>query len=119
METAAFQLEIGTVVVNPTPHAIAQNLALVDRYLAMLIADISVYDNSMMWAIEGYPSTIAWECENGRRSRGEATRLVKTARRLRSLPFTAEAFADRTLLLQPSWCNSGQHNWRFRCIRSR
>ena len=97
METAAFELEIGTVVANPTPYAIAQNLALVDRYLAMLIADISVYDNSMMWAIEGYPSTIAWVFENGRRSRGEATRLVKTARRLRSLPVTAGAFADGTL----------------------
>ena len=67
METAALKLEIGTVVANPTPNAIAQNLALVDRYLAMLIADISVYDNSMMWAVEGYPSIIAWVCENGPR----------------------------------------------------
>jgi hypothetical protein len=97
METAALKLEIRKAVANPAPHTIAQNLALVDRYLAMVIADISVYDNSMMWAIEGYASTIAWVCENGRRSRGEAIRLVKTARRLRSLPFTAAAFADGTL----------------------
>jgi Domain of unknown function (DUF222) len=97
METAAVELEIGTVVADPTAPAIARNLALIDRYLATLIADIAVYDNSMMWAVEGYPSTVAWVCENGRRSRGEATRLVKTARRLQSLPHTAAAFLDGTL----------------------
>ena len=97
MQTAGYTIEIGTVTNDPTARGLATNFALVDRLTALLIADIDCYERSMMWAVEGYPSMVAWVCDYGRRSRGEANRLVKTARRLRSLPATAVAFADGTL----------------------
>jgi hypothetical protein len=89
--------ELEAIRSNTTGRGLRNNLALLDRCLASVIQDLSVFDQSAEWAIDGYKSLNSWLCHETRRSNGEAHRMIQLMRQLRSLPVTEEAFANGTL----------------------
>jgi Domain of unknown function (DUF222)/HNH endonuclease len=91
------ELELGAVTSNPTGRGLRANLALLDRCLASIVQDLSMFDQSGEWAIDGYKSLNSWLCHETRRSNGDAHRMIQLARQLRSLPVTSNAFTDGTL----------------------
>ncbi len=90
-------IELAAIASDPTAAGIRANLTLLDRGLASIIADLDRFDQGLGWGIDGAPSLVSWLCSDGRRTRGEASRMVKVMRVLRSLPVTQTAFADGTL----------------------
>ncbi len=90
-------LELEAIRSNTTGHGLRSNLALFDRCLASIVRDLSVFDQSAEWAIDGYKSLNSWLCHETRRSQGDAHRLLQLMRQLRSLPVTEEAFANGVL----------------------
>jgi Domain of unknown function (DUF222) len=93
MSADVISLELGAIGSNTTGHGLRNNLALFDRCLASIIQDLSVFDQSAEWAIDGYKSLNSWLCHETRRSPGDAYRMLQLMRQLRSLPVTEEAFA--------------------------
>jgi hypothetical protein len=89
--------ELEAIGSNTTGHGLRTNLALFDRCLASIIQDLSVFDQSAEWAIDGYKSLNSWLCQETRRSPGDAARMLQLMRQLRSLPVTEEAFSNGTL----------------------
>ncbi len=89
--------ELEAIRSNTTGHGLRVNLALLDRCLASIIQDLSVFDQSAEWAIDGYKSLNSWLCHETRRSSGDACRMLQLMRQLRSLPVTEEAFANGEL----------------------
>jgi Domain of unknown function (DUF222) len=89
--------ELEAIRSNTTGHGLRNNLALLDRCLASIIQDLSVFDQSAEWAIDGYKSLNSWLCHETRRSSSDAYRMLQLMRQLRSLPVTEEAFANGTL----------------------
>jgi Domain of unknown function (DUF222) len=90
-------LELEAIRSNTTGRGLRNNLALLDRCLASVIQDLSVFDQSAEWAIDGYKSLNSWLCHETRRSNGDAHRMIQLMRQLRSLPVTEEAFASGLL----------------------
>lgn len=90
-------IELAAIASDPTAAGIRANLTLLDRGLASIIADLDRFDQGLGWGIDGAPSLVSWLCSDGRRTRGEASRMVKVMRVVRSLPVTQTAFADGTL----------------------
>jgi hypothetical protein len=80
--------ELEAIGSNTTGHGLRTNLALFDRCLASIIQDLSVFDQSAEWAIDGYKSLNSWLCQETRRSPGDAARMLQLMRQLRSLPVT-------------------------------
>lgn len=90
-------IELAAIASDPTARGIRANLTLLDRGLASIVADLDRFDQGLGWGIDGAPSLVSWLCSDGRRTRGEASRMAKLMRVLRSLPVTQTAFADGTL----------------------
>jgi hypothetical protein len=82
---------------SPYEHAIIEKFACLDRLLASVLADLDRFDRDGMWAVCGATSLPSWLMTACNRSKGDASSLAHTVRLLRSLPHTAEAFADGTL----------------------
>jgi hypothetical protein len=67
--------------------ALAEVLALRDRFEARIVAAVCAFDDTNQWdTVEGCASLGAWLRIQGRMTTGDAGRLAKTARRLRGLP---------------------------------
>jgi hypothetical protein len=90
-------LELEAITSDPSSRGLRSNLALFDRCLASIVRDLSVFDQTAGWGIDGYKSLNSWLCHETRRSNGDAYRMIQLMRQLRSLPVTEEAFADGTL----------------------
>ena len=73
--------------------ALAEAFALADRLASKLSAAVGVFD-AAGWDLDGATSMTAWLREAARLSGREASRVVQTASRLRSLPVTASAWAE-------------------------
>jgi hypothetical protein len=97
MSADVLTLELQAVTSDTSSRGLRANLALLDRCLASIIQDLSVFDRQTGWGIDGYKSLNSWLCHETRRSNGDAHRMVQLMRQLRSLPVTEEAFADGTL----------------------
>jgi Domain of unknown function (DUF222)/HNH endonuclease len=97
MSADTIELELAAIRSNTTGHGLRTNLALLDRCLASIVRDLSVFDQSGEWAIDGYKSLNSWLCHETRRSNGDAARMLQLMRQLRSLPVTEEAFASGEL----------------------
>ncbi len=90
-------IELAAITSDPTAAGIRANLTLLDRGLASIVADLDRFDQGLGWGIDGAPSLVSWLCSDGRRTRGEAQRISKLVRVLRSLPVTQTAFTNGTL----------------------
>jgi Domain of unknown function (DUF222) len=89
--------KLEAITSDPSARGLRANLALLDRCLASIVRDLSVFDRQAGWGIDGYKSLNSWLCHETRRSNGDAYRMLQLMRQLRSLPVTEEAFADGTL----------------------
>jgi Domain of unknown function (DUF222) len=89
--------ELKAVTSDPSARGLRTNLALLDRCLASIVRDLSVFDREAGWGIDGYKSLNSWLCHETRRSNGDAHRMIQLMRQLRHLPVTEEAFANGTL----------------------
>jgi Domain of unknown function (DUF222) len=89
--------ELDAITSDPSARGLRSNLALLDRCLASIVRDLSVFDRQAGWGIDGYKSLNSWLCHETRRSNGDAHRMIQLMRQLRSLPVTEEAFANGTL----------------------
>jgi len=86
---------IDTLVVPVDGDALAEVLALRDRFEARLVEAVCAFDDTNEWdRAEGCASLAAWLRIRGRMTAGDAGRLAKTARRLRSLPTLRQAWLD-------------------------
>ncbi len=79
--------------VGPLGREILDLFGAVYRLEARLSERIAAFDASREWEVDGSASAQAWLRYHGRLSPSAASGAVKTARRLRHLPRTAEAFA--------------------------
>jgi Domain of unknown function (DUF222) len=89
--------ELEAITSDPSCRGLRSNLALLDRCLASIVRDLSVFDRQAGWGIDGYKSLDSWLCHETRRSNGDAHRMIQLMRQLRHLPVTEEAFANGTL----------------------
>jgi Domain of unknown function (DUF222) len=94
-------LGLEAITSDSSGRGLRANLMLFDRFLASIVRDLSVFDQSAEWAIDGYKSLNSWLCHETRRSNGDAYRLLQLMRQLRSLPVTEEAFADAEAEMVP------------------
>jgi Domain of unknown function (DUF222) len=97
MSTDVFPIELKAITSDPSARGLRTNLALLDRCLASIVRDLSVFDRQAGWGIDGYKSLNSWLCHETRRSNGDAHRMLQLMRQLRSLPVTEEAFANGML----------------------
>ncbi len=79
--------------VGPLGQEILDLFGAVYRLEARLSERIAAFDASREWEVDGSASAQAWLRYHGRLSPSAASGAVKTARRLRHLPRTQEAFA--------------------------
>jgi hypothetical protein len=77
--------------------SIIERFQCLDRLLATIIGDLDRFDRDGMWAVCGATSLQAWLMNGCRRTRGEAAAITRMMRLTRSLPVTADAFADGSL----------------------
>ena len=68
-----------------------------DRLSAKLVAAYGEFDTGERWDADGATSMTAWLREQASMAGGEASRVLRSARRLRGLPVTAGAALDGTL----------------------
>ncbi len=97
MPTDVFPIELETITSDPSARGLRTNLALLDRCLASIVRDLSVFDQQAGWGIDGYKSLNSWLCHETRRSNSDAHRMLQLMRQLRHLPATEEAFANGML----------------------
>src|SRR5688500_10457619 len=77
-------------------RALEQLLGLVDRLMAKVAGAVGEFDRAALWDIDGATSMRAWLRDAGLTS-SEATRVVSTAQRMRSLPVAAAAWESGEL----------------------
>jgi hypothetical protein len=65
--------------------------ALADRLEAARLLAVGEWDARAVWALDGAPNGGTWLAARGRLGRAQAGGIVRTARRLRSMPATADA----------------------------
>jgi hypothetical protein len=82
---------------TPYEHDIIEKFVCLDRLFASVISDLDRFDRDNMWAVCGATSARAWLGSACNRSGRDASSIVRMMRLFRSLPNTAEAFADGTL----------------------
>jgi hypothetical protein len=75
-----------------TRDEMIEAFAGLDRYLAWLASAVNAFDRDEVHALDGAPSMVAWLQQHCRQTRGDAARMVSTARKLRELPHTADAW---------------------------
>jgi Domain of unknown function (DUF222)/HNH endonuclease len=97
MSADTMEHELDAIRSDSSGRGLRSNLALLDRCLASIVRDLSVFDQSGEWAIDGYKSLNSWLCNETRRSHGDAHRMLQLMHRFRSLPVTAGAFASGAL----------------------
>ncbi|HEV7721349.1 MAG TPA: DUF222 domain-containing protein, partial [Iamia sp.] len=86
---------IETLVVPVDADALASVLDLRDRLDARLADAVCAFDDTNEWdRAEGCASLAAWLRIRGRMTAGDASRLARTARRLRPLPTLRAAWLD-------------------------
>src|ERR1044071_9120629 len=86
---------IDTLAVPVDGDALAEVLALRDRFEARVCDAVCAFDDTNEWdRAEGCASLAAWLRVRGRMTAGDAGRLAKTARRLRHLPTLRQAWLD-------------------------
>jgi uncharacterized protein DUF222/HNH endonuclease len=89
---------IDTLDVPVDGDALAEVLALRDRFEARLVEAVCAFDDTSEWdRAEGCASLAAWLRIVGRMTAGEASRLARTARRLRVLPTLRAAWLTGTV----------------------
>ena len=89
---------IATLRVPVDGDALADVLALRDRFEARLCEAVCAFDDTNEWdRAEGCASLAAWLRTRGRMTAGDAGRLARTARRLRSLPTLRGAWLSGTV----------------------
>jgi hypothetical protein len=76
---------------------LTEAFTLADRLNAKLLAAVGEHDAAELWRNDGATSMTAWLRHHTRRSGRDAARCAKTARRLRQLPDTADAYRDGML----------------------
>ncbi|HEV7722850.1 MAG TPA: DUF222 domain-containing protein [Iamia sp.] len=77
---------------------LASVLAVRDRLEAKIVTAVGAFDDSSEWDTqEGCASMAAWLRIRGRMTASDASRLAKTARRMRSLPTLRAAWSDGTV----------------------
>ena len=77
-------------------RALTQLLGVVDQLMAKVASAVGEFDHLAMWELDGATSMRAWLRDAGLTT-AEATRLVSTARRVRSLPVVAAAWESGEL----------------------
>jgi hypothetical protein len=77
--------------------ALTEAFALADRLNAKLLTAVGEHDAAELWRNDGATSMTAWLRHHTRRSRRDAARCTKVARRLRQSPVTAAAYRDGVL----------------------
>ena len=86
---------IDTLVVPADGDGLASVLGLRDRFDAAICDAVCAFDDTNEWDTqEGCASLAAWLRIRGRMTAGDAARLARTARRLRSLPSLRQAWID-------------------------
>jgi hypothetical protein len=78
-------------------EALVTSFELIDLLTSRVLEAAGAFDASEGWRAEGATSAVAWLRNETRQSRREASRCVKTARRLRDLPVTAGAYREGSL----------------------
>src|SRR5437879_1960412 len=78
-------------------EAIAAVLRLIDLATAKVCEAIGAFDRAGLWELDGATSMTAWLRHYGRMTNRQATCTVRTAKRLRDLPVTADAWRDGAL----------------------
>jgi hypothetical protein len=72
--------------------------ALADQIEAARLAALDVWDARAVWALDASPSGATWLAVRGRVSRAQAAGMLRTARTLRSMPLTASAVREGSLV---------------------
>jgi hypothetical protein len=86
---------IDTMDVPVDGDALAAVLGLRDRFEARLVEAVCAFDDANEWdRAEGCASLAAWLRSRGRMTAADASRLARTARRLRSLPTLRAAWVS-------------------------
>ena len=78
-------------------RALAELLALRDRFEAIVSQAVGAFDDAERWDADAATSMQAWLRDRGRMSGGQAQRLVTSARRTRALPATRDWWASGEL----------------------
>jgi Domain of unknown function (DUF222) len=76
---------------------LTEAFALADRLNAKLLAAVGAHDTAEVWRNDGATSMTAWLRHHTRRSGRDAAACARTARRLRVVPVTADAYRDGVL----------------------
>src|SRR5690606_28069510 len=76
---------------------LAEALALLDQLAAKLHRDVAELDAAQAWQHDGATSMTAWLRDRGGMTRAHAAGTVRTARRLRRWPATAQAWEGGSL----------------------
>jgi hypothetical protein len=92
LEAAIEELEIGVA-----GDAIAEALALRDRLDSKITAAVGRFDEAELYDVDGATSTTAWLRQRGGLNHKGAVRLARSARALRQLHATAEAWGSGEL----------------------
>src|SRR5688572_12902296 len=94
---AALAQAIEETEIPADPAALTKALALLDQLQAKVSDAVGRVDEAKLWEADAATSMTGWLRTFGSRSRRDADRAAKTARRLRSLPLMAAAWRDGTL----------------------
>jgi hypothetical protein len=78
-------------------EALVEGFEALDLLMAQLLETLGELDAADGWRAEGATSATAWLRHKARRSGRDASWCARTARRLRELPVTAEAYRDGAL----------------------
>jgi hypothetical protein len=78
-------------------EALVEGFEALDLLMAQLLETLGELDAADGWRAEGATSATAWLRHKARRSGRDASWCARTARRLRDLPVTAEAYRDGAL----------------------
>ncbi len=88
---------VSSLIVGPDRDSVAHALGVLDRLTARVAAAVGELDAAGGWALDGAGSLPAWLRDRGRMGSAAASAMAGTARVLRSLPVTADAWHDGTL----------------------
>ncbi len=97
MSVEALETCVGSLRLDPSPDTLARVLMARDRLDAEISACVGAFDDAGRWALDGSTSAIAWLSHHGGQSGREASRWVRSARRLASLPVLSSAWRSGTL----------------------
>ncbi len=88
----ALAAAIDEVEIGCDDREIALALRLRDRFESKLVAAVARFDADELWDFDGSVSLTAWLCHRGHLTNRDAQRLATTAHKLRSCPYTLDAW---------------------------